>query len=264
MATRTPQPASSFYSYSAKRSLRQEEIAAYRRIALATVIIVVLLVGGYFIGVPLIARLGAGSDAITTHTPLGTSDNIPPTAPRLDGLPDITKNRTLTISGSAESGATVKVLVNDKEQLSTLSDKSGLFNGTISLSSGENTITATATDGVGNQSRASKAVTITYDATAPKLLITNPIGDTSTSTTNSITVTGTTEAAATISINDRQAIVQPDGSFSLTLTLTAGQNTITITATDSAGNSRKDSRTVTYQPAVTPTPKQATASATSH
>ncbi len=48
----------SFYSYSAKRNLRKEEIAAYKRIALATVIIVGLLAAAYFVGVPFIARMG--------------------------------------------------------------------------------------------------------------------------------------------------------------------------------------------------------------
>jgi hypothetical protein len=245
MPTRAPRAASSFYSYSAKRSLRQEEVAAYRRIALATVIIVALLVGGYFLGIPLLGRLGAGSSPIVTHSPVGTADNIPPTSPRINDLPDISRTRTIAINGSAESGSTVNVLVNDREQLSTLTDKNGQFSGDISLTGGENTITATAKDSVGNKSRLSKAIVITYDASPPKLLITNP-ADNLTVTSANVTVTGKTDAAASVTVNDRQVIVQPDGQFSTSVTLVSGSNTIVIATTDSAGNTSKVSKTVLY------------------
>jgi hypothetical protein len=257
MPTRSPRAPSSFYSYSAKRNLRQEEVAAYRRIALATVIIVALLVGGYFLGIPLLAQLGAGSTPITTHTPLGTTDNIPPTAPRLDSLPDVTKTKTLSLSGSAESGSTVSIKVNDKELLSTLVDKGGSFKGDITLSGGDNTITATAKDPVGNVSRASKAIIVTYDAAPPKLLINSPVTDPTITTSNAIVISGKTDTTATITINDRQAIVQQDGSFNLSISLNAGDNVILTIATDAAGNMAKISKTVTYT-----APDQATSSAT--
>lgn len=247
--------ASSFYSYSAKRSLRQEEVAAYKRIALVTVLIVVLLVGGFFLGVPLLAHLGAGSSTIPAHSPLGTTDNIPPTAPRLDSLPDITRIRTLTVSGNAESGSQVAILVNDKQQVSTLADKTGQFKGDINLSSGENSITTTATDSVGNKSRASKAVIVTYDATPPKLTLISPATDQTTSTAGIVSVSGKTESTANVTVNDRQVIVQNDGSFSTTVILSAGDNTVTVVATDSAGNLSKIIRSVNYaqaSPSATP------------
>ena len=246
MARRNTRTAPSFYSYSAKRSLRQEEVAAYRRIALATVIIVVLLVGGYFLGIPLLAHMGAGSSPVVNKNPLGAADNIPPTAPRLDGLPDVSRVRVIEVTGTSESGATVSVTVNGREQISALADKTGQFKGELSLTGGENTIAATAKDSVGNTSRESKPVTIVYDAMPPKLLITAPSQQHSSTNDSSATITGKTNSAATITINDRQVIVQPDGGFSSTVTLSAGENTITIISSDAAGNQRKATRNITY------------------
>jgi hypothetical protein len=237
---------SSFYSYSAKRSLRQEEVAAYRRIAVATLLVVGLLVGGYFIGIPLIARMGADSVPQPQRNALGTSDNIPPSAPRLDGLPDVNRTRQLSISGSAESGAKISVLVNEREQLSTLADKSGKFDGKLSLSPGENSIVAIATDTSGNKSRPSKAVIVRYDATPPKLLIVEPGESVTTSTSASATISGKTDQSASVDVNGRQAIVQADGQFSISMPLSDGQNTITIKSTDAAGNARTITRTIIY------------------
>lgn len=246
MSARSPQPASSFYSYSAKRSLSQEEIAAYRRIALATVTIVTLLVGGYFLGIPFLAQIGSSSTPIVTHNPLGTSDNIPPTAPRLDNLPDSSRTRTLTISGSAESGSTVSVMVNGREQIATVTDKNGLFSGQISLTSGDNSISATAKDSVGNLSRTSRAISITYDAAPPKVLIISPDQDPSTVNTASVTVQGKTDASATVVVNSHQVIVESDGTFRSLVSLVIGSNILTITVSDSAGNTSTVTKTVVY------------------
>jgi hypothetical protein len=231
-------------------------VAAYRRIALATILIVILLVGGYFWGIPLLARIGTGSSAVVTHNSLGTADNIPPSSPRLDGLPDSSRTRVMSISGSAESGATISVLVNDREQINTLADKNGQFKGEVSLTGGANRITATAKDSVGNESRPSKAITVIYDATPPKLLVTSPASRQTATDSPTMVISGKTDAAANVAINDRQIIVQPDGGFSSSVSLNSGGNTIVVTATDSAGNTAKSTLAVTY------TPKQASSSAT--
>lgn len=255
MSAHPSKPASSFYSYSAKRSLRQEEIAAYKRIALATVLIVALLVGGYFVGIPLIGQIGS-STSIVSHNPLGTADNIPPTSPHIDGQADTSRVRTIDVTGSAEGGSTVSISVNTRPQASVLADKNGAFRAQITLSNGQNSITATAKDAVGNQSRVSSALLITYSAAPPKLLITSPDSDELTVAVSKVTVSGTTAAEATITINDRQVIVQPDGSFTSQYSLSDGLNTLTIISTDAAGNTTKVVRSVTY------TNPQASAAAT--
>jgi hypothetical protein len=246
MASRSKPTTTSLYTYSAKRTLRAEEIAAYKRIGLVTLLIVGLLVGGYFLGVPIIAQLGGGNaNPASSNTPLGTTDNIPPASPKLDSLPDATRVRTLTVSGSAESGATVIVTINGQDEEPTLADKDGLFKHVASLAGGNNTISATATDKAGNKSRASKSLAVLYDATPPKMTITHPSQEINSVTTPSIVIQGKTEPDAQVTVNDRQAIIQADGTFSASLNLSPGNNVITIVATDKAGNTAKTTRTIT-------------------
>lgn len=235
----------SFYSYSAKRNLRKEEVAAYKRIALATVIIVSLLAAAYFVGVPFIARMGGDDISLTDKNKLGTTDNIPPTSPKLEALPEAVRSRTLTIKGSAESNSTVKISNNDKEVASFLVDKDGLFQGTIELETGDNSLTAVAVDAAGNSSRATKAITVTFDATAPRLSLSVELP--ATTDKNSVTIKGRTEAGSEVTINGRSVILADDNSFDTSLNLTKGSNTITIIATDKAGNSSRINRTVIYE-----------------
>ncbi len=233
----------SFYSYSAKRSLRQEEVSAYRRITLATLLVIALIVGGYFLGVPLLANLGNGSsdDQIT---PLGSADNVAPAAPRLNSQPDQVNTRSLNVSGTAESGSTVTVYINDKEAFSALTDKDGQFSGEAQLEGGKNTVTAIAQDAAGNKSRQSKSTEIVYDATPPSLVLLQEIS--SQTDKQELTVKGKTESSAKVTINQRQAVVASDGVFSQVIQLDSGENRIEIIAKDMADNSRKIERSITY------------------
>lgn len=235
--------ANSFYSYSAKRSLRQEEVAAYRRIVLATIVIVGLIVGGYFLGVPLIANLG-NSDGEQVSS-LGSTDNIAPAAPNLNSLPSQTNTSKLKISGSAESGSTVTVMLNEEEAFNTLADNQGIFEGEITLQSGQNDIYATALDSAGNKSRQSKSLSVVYDATPPSLVLVQNIPSETTEST--LTISAKTEPGAKATINQRQAIVNSDGAFSITLQLKPGQNPISILATDGAGNTNKIERSINFK-----------------
>lgn len=234
----------SFYSYSAKRNLRKEEIAAYKRIGLATIVIVGLLAGGYFIGLPMLARMGGDDISLHDTDKLGTTDSIPPTSPKLESLPEATRVRSLTIKGSAESDSTVKVFNNDKEIASFVVGSDGLFQGDIELENGNNSITVVAEDAAGNTSRATKAVIVAYDTTAPRLSLTAEPN--STVSTASATFKGKTEAGASVTVNDRALILADDNSFETTVTLNPGGNSIAIVATDKAGNASRITRTITY------------------
>lgn len=251
---------SSFYSYSSKRSLRQEEIAAYRRIALATIIVLAIIVGGFFLGVPILANLGnTGSNQ---NLQLGSTDSISPAPPTINSIPDHTNQGTISITGTAESGATIEVKVNDQEGFSTIVDGQGLFEGELTLTSGSNTIIAVATDAAGNQSQPSREIVTSYDATPPSLVLLANIPEST--DTSPYTISAKTEPNAVATINERRAIVNADGIFSTSLTLKAGDNPISIIVTDQAGNQNSIKRSITYtdkskstppnnQP--TPTPK---------
>lgn len=234
----------SFYSYSAKRKLRKEEVAAYRRIVIATVAVIALLVAGYYVGVPLIARMG-GDDADMALNKLGQRDTIPPTPPRLDSLPEATRTPEIQVKGTAESSSTVRIFIDDQEVLSLIVDRDGIFQGDLTLKEGLNTITATATDSADNTSRATQPLMVLLKTTQPQLSLSREID--SRTTEESVTVAGRTEAGAKVTINEASVFLNDDNSFDYTVRLEEGSNTIRVVATDRAGNTRQLVRTVTRE-----------------
>ncbi|MBU1158324.1 MAG: hypothetical protein KKE24_03185 [Candidatus Thermoplasmatota archaeon] len=85
------------------------------------------------------------------------------------------------------------------------------------------------------------------DVTPPALSVDEPISG-ATTNTPTITVSGTTEPGATLSIGGLIAAVDDlTGAFSMNLALSEGENTIMVTAEDISGNSRSVSITITYE-----------------
>src|SRR5439155_506451 len=82
---------------------------------------------------------------------------------------------------------------------------------------------------------ATDARSVTLDTTAPSLTVTAPAQG-SRVATNSVQVTGTTDADATVSVNGISAPVSSIGGFDVTIVLLDGHHTVTIVATDPAGN----------------------------
>ena len=83
------------------------------------------------------------------------------------------------------------------------------------------------------------------DTTPPSLSLDRP-SDGLTTETPVVTVSGTTEPDAALSINGILAAVEIDGSYSCTIALVEGINNIAATATDASGNSATASVSVTY------------------
>ncbi len=112
----------------------------------------------------------------------------------------------------------------------------GSFSQNITLVSGNNTITVTATDETGNTSPAD-SVTVTFDNTKPQVTITAPANNLVTSVAGQA-VTGTvsdpTITTATLYVNGTpQTIsVTSNGSFSENVTLATGANTLEVRASD--------------------------------
>lgn len=130
----------------------------------------------------------------------------------------------------------------------------GKFEMEVTLNEGENTVTIIATNPAG------KTITITrkikktkkekpkeeVDTTPPILTITEP-ADNTTVNTSSITVKGTTEPNAKVTVNGNPASVSTAGSFEAGVNLIEGTNKITTDATDLAGNKATAVRTVIYK-----------------
>ena len=110
------------------------------------------------------------------------------------------------------------------------------------LSDGPHTMLVQAGDFAGNL--ATTTWTFTVDTSAPALAITSPAADLATSSAT-ITVAGTTDPGAAVTVSGQSVSVDLAGQFSTTITLSQGENVIEVTATDAVGNVAVDSRVVT-------------------
>ena len=150
----------------------------------------------------------------------------------------ITNDPAVTVSGMTEPGATVTIN-GTPVSVNTF----GFFIIAPTLPDGDHTFTVVATDSAGNV--ATEVVDITVDTVAPAVSLTSPASGTTVQVAT-VTVTGTTEPGAAVTVNGLAPEVDANGAFSFNLGLTEGSNTITATATDLAGNSASTSVSVTY------------------
>ncbi|PRP72412.1 hypothetical protein BUE93_01730 [Chromobacterium amazonense] len=187
-------------------------------------------------GAPAGLALSAATDTGSSHSDGKTSNNQP------------------TVQGTAEAGSTVTVYVDGTVMGTATADGSGAwtYNLTSSLSEGNHSIRATATDAAGNISGQSSAYNITIDTTAPAApsgLALSAASDTGSShsdgmtSNNQPTVQGTAEAGSTVTVYvDGTAVgtATANGSgawsYNLASSLADGNHSIRATATDAAGN----------------------------
>ena len=168
-------------------------------------------------------------------------DTTAPEAPEITTSPATVNTPSFTIEGTAEAGTTVALLKGATSTGDTVAaDGDGNFSFTgVALDEGENSFTATASDGP-NTSASSSPVLITLDTTAPEApeITTSP----ATVNTPSITIEGTAEAGTTVELfkggtSTGDTVTADSGSFSFTVTLTDGENSFTATASDGPNTS---------------------------
>jgi len=204
-------------------------------------------------------------------------DTTPPAVPTLTATasqnplaPDVRTNTTITLAGTSEPGATIRIwlspdpFLSDTNVENVVAGSDGTWTANLTLPQGiTEKIKVSAVDIAGNES--TTKVTYGYlkvDASAPVVVITSPATGTKTDQ-STITVSGTVTKDAgesyTIDITLRlqngvtsTSIVIPianDGTFSVNVTLAEGKNSIIATATDAVGN--YTSYTVTVERTVT-------------
>jgi hypothetical protein len=166
----------------------------------------------------------------------------------------VTNDSTPTISGTAEAGSTITVIIDGVAAGTTTTDGSGTWTFTpgTALADGQHTVVTTATDEALHVSPDSNSVTFTVDTVAPAApVITSPTSGTTTDDTTP-TISGTAEAGSSVTVIVNGAVVgtataDSQGNWTLTPTspLAAGTELVTATATDQAGNIGPASATVT-------------------
>jgi len=144
-----------------------------------------------------------------------------------------------TLTGAAEKGALVTVSDHGVALGTTMADATGAWSYSLGvLADGVRSLTATATDAVGNTSGSSAALVFTVDATAPVPVVANVTN----AAKGQSTVSGTSEAGSRVTLFDGGQQVgvttaAADGTWSVTLKLNGGQvHQFTETAVDLAGN----------------------------
>lgn len=250
------------YSYSPSSSLRDEEVAAYRRLALAVALVILFSGGLYLWGVDAVAVLGSFWSQFFPQTQNLQPGNLTSTsettllAPNLDPLPLQTNNpQEIQIRGWAQSGYEVRVYLNDKPIGQLLAGKDGRFSldtQNLPLVEGKNKFYATTLKG-SRESKPSQIQEVIYDKTPPKLEVTlsevNP-------KEVSVEISGSSEPRATVTINGHRAIVTLQGTFTYTLTnLQNGENRVKVVARDEAGNETVIEKSVIYDPSSKPSPE---------
>ena len=184
---------------------------------------------------------------IDTTAPAAPSITTPAGGARVGDL-------TPTISGTTEAGATVTIEIDGVPVGTATANGSGVwtFTTTTDLTEGAHTVQAKATDVAGNVSPLSPASSFTVDVTAPGApLIATPVNG-ATTTDNTPTISGTSEAGATVTVRlDGTALtpVAADGAGNWSLTtavLADGAHAVTAVAADAAGNLSAASSTTSF------------------
>lgn len=204
----------------------------------------------FFWGIPTIARVATFISEIgKSDDPITNADHIPPAPPRIEEVPQATNKISVDVKGNTEASATVIIEFNGGVE-EILAGVGGEFSKNYKLLKGENSFVLKARDQAGNESQPTQIFEITYDDEEPKLEVKSPEGGSSFfgSGQRQITIQGTTDSNANLTVNDRFVSIADDGSFSFTTTLVDGTNEFTIKSIDLAGNSSEENISVTFNP----------------
>ena len=182
--------------------------------------------------------------ASTTTTVDTTAPTVTLDAPATSDSLDVAVTGSATDLNGIQSA---ELSVNGESQSVSL-DSQGEFSETVSLTEGENDISFTATDAVGNSETVTTTTLVELDTNAPEITINAPTLTDETDVTVSGSVTDESDiTSATISVNGGTAqalTLDSNGDYSSEVSLTEGENTLTVSATDEFANSDSVSTTV--------------------
>uniref|UniRef100_A0A7C4M327 Bacterial Ig domain-containing protein n=1 Tax=candidate division CPR3 bacterium TaxID=2268181 RepID=A0A7C4M327_UNCC3 len=236
--------------YQPSHRLKAEEKRLYRRLFYTLVIFTISIVFTVFIGLPVLARIILLFPSLRKEQ---TNENIknelfllPPT---FDSTLEATNSSKITLSGYGEKEMIVKIIVNNKESITTKTDTEGKFIAkNVILTEGDNLITAKIIKDK-QESSLSSPLKIFYKKNPPKISIISPKdGEKIIGGERNINLEGETDAGNRVTINDHLAIIDQDGRFTSPIILSDGENIVKIKVTDNAGNIAETEIKVIYNP----------------
>ncbi|MBU0475278.1 MAG: hypothetical protein KKF62_14085 [Bacteroidetes bacterium] len=169
-----------------------------------------------------------------------TSTSITPvltvTTPEDNALTNVSP---VTVTGSVDDPAN-SVKING---VNVTVNGDGSFSGTVTLTEGENTVLITAYNEINDSVSVFRL--INYDSTLPVITIISPDNNLITSS-SSLNITGSVNDASdvTLTVNGDTTTVDGSGNFTYNASLLEGTNSIIVIATDEAGNSNTETRTL--------------------
>ena len=221
-----------------------------RRAFVFAVLTFAAILGVLFYGLPSVAKFASFlTDLRKSSLPVDKSDTTPPAPPRLERLPEATKDAEIIINGVTEEGATVILTLNGKDE-EVIANAEGKFAFSFPLKKGENEIIAKVKDKAGNESQPTNAILIVFDNETPNLDISYPsdgaqfYGEKD----RQLVIKGTTETGVALTINDRLVKVEEDGAFTFATSLGEGANSFNFKSTDKAGNQAEKTLSVNFSP----------------
>jgi hypothetical protein len=180
--------------------------------------------------------------------PAGSSSSVG-AAPIADSVPAYTREPQLQLTGkvpsfAVQAGRRLQIVLNGALIVTTPLDPSGAFNAALALKEGANSISVTLI--ADREVVAASTYAVVLDRTAPTMSVARPAPGATVEAQNVI-VAGATEPGSTVTVNERIAVVAPDGGFTESFTATPGSVPITIVARDRAGNETTQKLTVIAQ-----------------
>lgn len=189
---------------------------------------------------PVLLRVEApGFAPTTTHVPVKVVPNL--VGPEVSlFIPALTNKPSLELSGLTEVGASITV--ND---VAATTSESGMFDVTLPLVEGENTIVVTASSSTGSTTTFTQ--TVILDTVLPSLQIISPV-DGGVAPSGTVLVTGSTEPDAVVMVNNQAVSPNISGMFQARAAVPQqGRTTIAIRAIDAAGNESLATRSVSRE-----------------
>lgn len=230
-----------------ERLARREERKIVRRIVTLSIVSAVIAVFLFTLGIPILGNFADFLGGIFGNSQQTASGQGAPVAPRIENVPTATNSARLSIIGFSSASKYVDIYLNgDKVGKADVYD--GKFEyGDISLANGENKIEAKALNEAGTESDFSSGHVIILDRDEPKLEVEGPTEGQYFFGNNRIKVSGSTESDSQVFANGFLASVASDGKFEVFLSLSEGENNIEIKAVDAAGNTKTETRKVTFR-----------------
>lgn len=214
-------------------------------VGLSTALLFILLI---VFGLPLLFRfslfLGDMRSKITVEDKVKI---IPPSAPRMVIPYEATNSALIKVSGYAEIGTEVELMLNGISYQKKEVDEDGSFLfENINLIEGENYFQSVAISKENISSELSESFPVVYDKISPYLNIINPGEESIEVESLDYEIRGETEPGASVTVNNGIAVVDDIGQFKLKIQLISGDNEVEIISRDLAGNETKKKVKIKY------------------